>query len=47
MVKTELEQQHLEKGCYGTNEWSDTSGICNGCKFKEDCGKVEPSKKVK
>jgi hypothetical protein len=36
--------QQLEKPCYGTKEWSKTSGICRGCKLKEDCGKIKASK---
>jgi len=47
MVKNELEEEHLEKVCYGTDEWSETSGICNGCKFKEACGKANPNNKFK
>jgi hypothetical protein len=44
---TKSEQRHLLKGCYGTNEWSKNSGICRNCKWKEDCGKVAPTIKVK
>jgi len=45
MVKTEIEkselkQRNLLKGCYGTSEWSAKSGICCGCKWKDDCGKM-------
>ncbi len=41
MVKRELAKQKLLKGCYGTNEWSENSGICSNCKLKDDCGKVK------
>ena len=41
MTKSELEQRHLQKGCYGTAEWSKNSGICRGCEWKSDCGKIE------
>ena len=44
MVKTELEQRKLEKACYGTPEWSGNSGICNRCKWTEDCGKIEKNR---
>ena len=47
MVKSQLEQRHLIKGCYGTNEWSKNSGICRNCKWKDDCGKVKPHDKIK
>jgi len=47
MTKTKLEQRNLEKGCYGTNEWSNNSGICCNCKWKEDCGKVDPNNSTK
>jgi hypothetical protein len=47
MVKTELKQRGEIKGCYGTNEWSDNSGICCNCKWKEDCGKVDSKKRTK
>jgi hypothetical protein len=29
-----------EKNCFGTKEWSENSGICNRCKSKEACGKM-------
>jgi len=47
MEKTQLQKQqlqHLEKPCFGTKEWSKTSGICRGCKLKEDCGKIKASR---
>jgi hypothetical protein len=40
MVKDKLEENESLKGCYGTNEWSDNSGICRNCKLREECGKV-------
>ncbi len=46
MAESELKQRHLLKGCYGTNEWSNNSGICRNCKWKGDCGKVPPSSKI-
>ncbi|MBU1849107.1 MAG: hypothetical protein KKH40_00105 [Nanoarchaeota archaeon] len=47
MVKSKLEQKYLLKGCYGTNEWSNNSGICCNCKLKEDCGKARSANKNK
>lgn len=46
MVKSQqqLQKPHSEKTCFGTKEWSDNSGICRGCKWKEDCGKIKASK---
>ncbi len=41
MIKSELEQRHLIKGCYETAEWSENSGICRACAWKDDCGKSE------
>ncbi|MBT4165787.1 hypothetical protein HOE04_01985 [archaeon] len=41
MTKNKLEQMQSTKACYGTNEWSDNSGICRNCKCKEDCGKIK------
>jgi len=46
MVKSEFEQRVLLKGCYGTSEWSDNSGICRNCKWKDDCGKINESNKT-
>ena len=40
IVKSELKQRNLLKGCYGTAEWSENSGICCQCKWKDDCGKM-------
>ncbi|MBT3464381.1 hypothetical protein HN451_05290 [archaeon] len=44
MTKVELKQKATIKECYGTNEWSDNSGICCNCKLKEDCGKVNSNR---
>ena len=44
MVKKQSEKQKPEKTCFGTKEWSKNSGICNGCKWKEDCGKIRERK---
>ena len=44
MAKCELEQKHQLKGCYGTSEWSENSGICGRCKLKNDCGRIRKSK---
>jgi len=40
MAKNELEEKNSLKACYGTNEWSDNSGICRNCKLREKCGKI-------
>lgn len=47
MVKTELVQKALLKACYGTNEWSQNSGICCNCKLQVDCGKANPNNNIK
>lgn len=39
MIENESLPQTSLKGCYGTKEWSEKSGICYGCKLKKDCGK--------
>ena len=41
IVKSELKQQKLLKVCYGTSEWSESSGICCNCKLQDDCGKIK------
>jgi len=46
IMKSELKPQKLLKGCYGTDEWSENSGICCQCKLKDDCGKMN-SKRLK
>ena len=40
MVKGQISKRQTTKACFGTKEWSDNSGICNGCDLKSDCGKV-------
>ena len=37
MAKT----KQSKKECFGTKEWSENSGICNNCEFKDACGKVK------
>ena len=44
MVKTQLQKQQSKKACFGTKEWSQNSGICNGCELKDDCGKIKEKK---
>jgi len=44
MVKNQLEKKQSKKTCFGTKEWSKNSGICNGCKWKVDCGKIKAKK---
>lgn len=41
MVKYQLRKKQSEKNCFGTKEWSQNSGICNGCKQKDECGKIK------
>lgn len=33
-----------QRGCFGTKEYSNTSGICRNCPDYEPCSKVEPKK---
>lgn len=40
VVKSDLGEEKLLKGCYGTSEWSANSGICGQCKLKDDCGQM-------
>ena len=47
MVKSQLQKKQSEKACFGTKEWSKNSGICNGCEWKEDCGKIKRIKESK
>jgi hypothetical protein len=47
MTKNKLKQTQSVKGCFGTNEWSDNSGICRNCKCKEDCGKMNNLNKTR
>jgi len=44
MGKTQLQRQQSKKNCFGTKEWSENSGICNGCELKTACGKVKEKK---
>jgi len=44
MTKSELEQRRDKTGCYGTPEWSENSGICRRCKWKEDCGNIQKNR---
>lgn len=41
MDTSELEKRQSQKGCYGTSEWSENSGICSRCEWKHGCGKIE------
>jgi hypothetical protein len=41
MVKNQLQKQQSKKACFGTKEWSKNSGICNGCEWKDACGKAK------
>lgn len=45
MVNKKREKQQPLKGCYGTNEWSENSGICRNCKLKDECGKTRKNQK--
>ena len=40
MDKSQSQSKKSKKSCFGTKEWSANSGICNGCEFKEACGKI-------
>jgi len=40
MAKSQLKQEQPKKDCFGTKEWSENSGICNGCDLKVECGKA-------
>ncbi|MFH1503157.1 MAG: hypothetical protein ABIE36_00675 [Candidatus Diapherotrites archaeon] len=44
MDKDQLQKQKSEKPCFGTKEWSKTSGICRGCGLKDSCGKIQANK---
>lgn len=44
MAKSQSQKQNPEKNCFGTKEWSENSGICNGCEYKDDCGKIKARK---
>jgi len=45
MEKGQLQKQKSEKTCFGTKEWSNNSGICNGCELKVNCGKIIKAKR--
>jgi hypothetical protein len=40
MDKVQPQKQKSERNCFGTREWSKTSGICKGCELRENCGKI-------
>jgi hypothetical protein len=40
-MENQLQKQKLERPCFGTKEWSKTSGICKGCELKDSCGKIK------
>jgi len=40
MDKTQLQRQKSERTCFGTKEWSKTSGICRGCELRDNCAKI-------
>ncbi len=44
MDKIQLQKQKLERTCFGTKEWSKTSGICRGCMLRDSCGKIKAEK---
>jgi len=44
MNEVQLKEQKSKKNCFGTKEWSENSGICNGCIHKEACGKIKEKK---
>ena len=41
MDKSQSKSKKSEKGCFGTKEWSQNSGICRGCEQKDTCGKIK------
>ncbi|MBS3076386.1 hypothetical protein J4481_01445 [Candidatus Pacearchaeota archaeon] len=43
MVKSKI-LEPTKKSCFGTKEWSENSGICNGCVLKIECGKSSQKK---
>lgn len=45
--KTELETIQMIKGCFGTKEYSTTSGICESCRLRKDCKDVKNKAKSK
>jgi len=44
MAKSQPKKQQSEKTCFGTKEWSENSGICNGCELRTNCGKIKAKK---
>ena len=44
MAKRQPKKSKPEKSCFGTKEWSENSGICKGCEWKDDCGKIKVKK---
>ena len=46
MVKGKSKQKISKKACFGTKEWSENSGICNRCNYRDECGKID-KKRVK
>lgn len=40
-------QKDQQKACYGTNEWSENSGICCNCESKKACGDLKGKIKKK
>ena len=45
MAKVQSKKPQSQKSCFGTKEWSENSGICNGCELKQDCGKIRTRKR--
>jgi len=43
----EILERRKEKGCYGTNEYSNKSAICKKCKWVEGCFEVEKKETIK
>jgi len=44
MAKSQPQKKQPEKNCFGTKEWSENSGICNGCELRTNCGKISEKK---
>jgi hypothetical protein len=38
-------KQPAKKACFGTKEFSENSGICNRCNYRDSCGKAEEKRK--
>lgn len=45
MVKEKSRQKIPKKACFGTKEWSENSGICGRCNYKDECGKAGEKKR--